>query len=155
MRIPLTAAVFASVFFGGCTGSTMSPAQPADITVPVRLQSEPRVGSPQAVGSESTQHAAAAHNLRTHLSGDEEVPARDTAAQGQAIFHVNEDGTVISYKLIVANIENVTQAHIHLASAGANGGIVAWLYPAAPPAKAYRGARGILGEGGSSLSWGA
>lgn len=148
MRIPLTAAAFASVFFGGCTGSTVSPAQPAGITVPVRLQSEPRVGSQQAVGSESTLHAAAPHNLRTHLSGDEEVPARDTAAQGQAIFHVNKEGTAISYKLIVANIENVTQAHIHLAPAGANGGIVAWLYPAAPPAQLISGrTQGTLKEG--------
>lgn len=148
MRIPLTAAVFASVFFGGCTGSTMSPAQPAGITVPVRLQSEPRAGSQQAVGSGSTQHAAAPHNLRTHLRGDEEVPARDTAAQGQAIFQVNEDGTAIGYKLIVANIENVTQAHIHLAPAGSNGGIVAWLYPAAPPSQLIPGrTQGTLGEG--------
>jgi hypothetical protein len=148
MRIALTAAVFASVFFGGCAGSTMSPAQPAGITVPVRVQSEPRVGSQQAVGSESTQRAAAAHNLGTHLRGDEEVPARDTAAQGQAIFHVNEDGTAISYKLNVANIENVTQAHIHLAPAGSNGGIVAWLYPAAPPSQLIPGrTQGTLGEG--------
>jgi hypothetical protein len=148
MRIPLTAAVFASVFFGGCTGSPMSPAQPAGITVPVRLQSEPRVGSQQAVGSGSTQQAAAAHNLRTHLGGDEEVPARDTDAQGQAIFHVSEDGTAIGYKLIVANIENVTQAHIHLAPAGSNGGIVAWLYPAAPPSQLIPGrTQGTLGEG--------
>ena len=148
MRIPLTAAVFASVFFTGCTGSTMSPAQPADLTVPVRLQSEPRVGAQQAVGSGSTQGAAAAHNLRTHLHGDEEVPARDTAAQGQAIFHINDDGTAISYKLIVANIENVTQAHIHLAPAGSNGGIVAWLYPSAPPSQLIPGrTQGTLGEG--------
>jgi CHRD domain len=148
MRIPLTAAVFASVFFGGCTGSTMSPAQPAGITVPVRLQSEPRAGGPQTVGAESAHFAASAHNLGTHLRGDEEVPARDTAAQGQAIFHVNEDGTVISYKLIVANIENVTQAHIHLAPAGANGGVVAWLYPAAPPSQLIPGrSQGTLKEG--------
>lgn len=76
------------------------------------------------------------------------MPVRDTGAQGQAIFQVNEDGTAISYKLIVANIENVTQAHIHLAPAGMNGGIVAWLYPAAPPAQLILGrTQGILGEG--------
>ncbi len=116
--------------------------------MPVLLQSEPRVGSPQAVGSASAQHAASSHNLGTHLRGDEEVPARDTAAQGQAIFHVNEDGSAISYKLNVANIENVLQAHIHLAPAGSNGGIVAWLYPAAPPAQLIPGrTQGTLGEG--------
>jgi hypothetical protein len=148
MRIRSTAAVFASVFFGACTGSTMSPAQPASITVPVRLQSEPGAGGAQAVGAGSAQHAAAPDNLRTHLRGDEEVPARDTAAQGQAIFQINEDGTAISYKLNVANIENVLQAHIHLAAAGVNGGIVAWLYPAAPPAQLIPGrTQGTLGEG--------
>jgi hypothetical protein len=148
MRIPLAAALFASVLAGACTESTMSPAQPDSITVPVRLQSEPRAGSPRALGSEPAQLALTPHNLRTHLSGDEEVPVRDTNAQGQAIFQVNPDGTAISYKLIVASIENVTQAHIHLGPAGANGGVVAWLYPAAPPSKLIQGrTQGILGEG--------
>ena len=69
-------------------------------------------------------------------------------AQGQAIFRINEDGTAISYKINVANIENVTQAHIHLAAAGSNGGIVAWLYPAAPPSQLIPGrSQGTLGEG--------
>ena len=136
MRFPLAAALCAGVLVGGCADSTMSPAQPASITVPVRLQSEPRAGNPQTVGPQSGQLAS--HNLRTHLSGNEEVPVRETNAQGQAIFQVSDDGTAISYKLIVANIENVTQAHIHLAPSGVNGGIVAWLYPAAPPSKLSR-----------------
>ena len=146
MRIPLSAVLFAGVFAAACTGSTVSPAQPGSIAVPVRLQSEPRAGGPQAVGT--THLAGTPHNLRTHLSGDEEVPARDTSAQGQAIFQVNGDGTAISYKLNVANIENVTQAHIHLAPAGTNGGIVVWLYPAAPPLQLIPGrTQGTLGEG--------
>jgi len=146
MCIPLAAAAFASLLAGACTESTMSPAQPASIDVPVRFQSEPRAATPQPVDSKSTQLAP--HNLRTHLSGDEEVPVRDTSAQGQAIFQVNSDGSAISYKLIVANIENVTQAHIHLGPAGMNGGIVAWLYPAGPPSQLIPGrTQGTLGEG--------
>jgi hypothetical protein len=78
-------------------------------------------------------------NFRTHLTGDEEVPARDTQAQGQAIFQLSKDGTELSYRLITANIENVLQAHIHLAPAGTNGGIVVWLYPSAPPAQLIPG----------------
>ena len=148
MRIPLTAALFAGVFAAACTQSTMSPAQPDSITIPVRLQSEPRAGGAQAVGSESAYLEGTPDNHRTHLSGDEEVPARDTSAQGQAVFQVNKEGTGISYKLMVANIENVTQAHIHLAPAGTNGGIVVWLYPAAPPSQLIPGrTQGILGEG--------
>lgn len=87
--------------------------------------------------------------MGTHLTGAEEFPdPRDTDAQGQATFQINEDGTAISYKLNVANIENVRQAHIHLAPAGANGDIVAWLYPAAPPQVLIPGrTQGTLGEG--------
>jgi hypothetical protein len=33
----------------------------------------------------------------------------------------------------VANIENVTMAHIHVAPAGVNGPVVVWLYPEGPP----------------------
>ncbi len=52
------------------------------------------------------------------------------------------------YKLIVANIENVTQAHIHLAPAGANGPVVVWLYPEGPPAELIPGRfNGVLAEG--------
>ena len=41
-----------------------------------------------------------------------------TGAQGQATFKLSDDGQSITYKLNVANIENVTQAHIHLAPTG-------------------------------------
>jgi hypothetical protein len=85
-------------------------------------------------------------NFRTHLSGEEEVPAVDTRATGQAIFQLRSDG--LHYKLIVANIENVTMAHIHLAPAGANGPVVAWLYPDAPPPELIPGRfNGVLAEG--------
>ena len=89
--------------------------------------------------------AAVNPNFRTHLSGDEEVPVRITNAQGQAIFQLSDDGTELHYKLIVANINNVVQAHIHLAQPGVNGNIVAFLYGLVPPA----GGRtdGVLAEG--------
>jgi hypothetical protein len=67
-------------------------------------------------------------NFGAHLSGDEEVPPRATRAQGQVNFKVSKDGSSIQYKLIVANIENVVGAHIHLAPVGVNGPIVAHLY---------------------------
>ena len=50
------------------------------------------------------------------MTGAQEVPARDTQAQGQAIFHLSDDGQSIDYKLIATNIDNVVQAHIHLGS---------------------------------------
>lgn len=69
----------------------------------------------------------------THLTGAEEVPPNDSRAQGQATFRVSPDGSSISFRLNIANIENVLMAHIHLAPAGENGGIVVWLRPDAPP----------------------
>lgn len=87
-------------------------------------------------------------NFRTHLQGDNEVPAVETNAQGQAIFKVSSDGNSIHYKLIAANIENVFMAHIHNAPVGQNGGIVVWLYPPAPPSQLIDGRfQGVLAEG--------
>ncbi len=80
-------------------------------------------------------------NFRAHLSGDQVNvdPPLETEATGQAIFQLSKDGTELSYRLIVANIENVRMAHIHLAPAGENGPVVAWLYPSAPPAQKIEG----------------
>jgi hypothetical protein len=64
-----------------------------------------------------------------HLSGDQQVPPVVTNAQGQAIFSLSKEGTELQFKLIVANINNITEAHIHLGPAGTNGPVVAILYP--------------------------
>ncbi len=93
---------------------------------------------------------AGSRNYRAHLNGGNEVPnPNDSRAQGQAIFKFSKNGDELEYKLIVANIENVTMAHIHLASApGGTGGIVLWLYPSAPPAQLIPGRfDGVLAEG--------
>lgn len=88
------------------------------------------------------------HNFRAHHSGREEVPLNESRATGQAIFKLDRAGATLDYKLIVANIENVTQAHIHLAPAGANGGMLAWLYPDRPPAQLIPGwSNGVLATG--------
>ena len=78
--------------------------------------------------------AAAAFNGKwsDHLSGGQEVPANASQGQGQAIFHLSDDGLSLEYKLIASNVDNIVQSHIHLAGAGVNGPIVAFLYgPAA------------------------
>jgi hypothetical protein len=89
--------------------------------------------------------SAAVANYRTHLKGDNEVPPAgvviETNAQGQAIFKLSPDGSELSYKLIVANIENVFQAHIHIGAPGSNGPIAVWLYPSTTPGA------GPLGQG--------
>ena len=58
-----------------------------------------------------------------------------------------DDGTV-SFKLIVANIRNVTMAHIHVAQRGVAGPIRQWLYPSGPPPQLRPGRTdGTLAEG--------
>ena len=89
-------------------------------------------------------------NWSTHLSGDLEVPIRDTNAQGQAIFHLSKDGLSLDYKLIASNIDNVFQAHIHKGAAGVNGPIVVWLFPSTAPVPGPLGGGrtdGVLAEG--------
>lgn len=84
-------------------------------------------------------------NFVAHLSGGEEVPVRDTNAQGQVIFHISKDGNSLEYRLIVANIENVVASHIHIAPAGVNGSVVVFL--AGPFAPGGGRTDGVLAEG--------
>jgi hypothetical protein len=74
----------------------------------------------------------------------------ESTARGNAIFQLNADGTALSYRLIVANIENVFQAHIHRGPAGTNGPIVVWLYPSTEPVPGPLGGGridGVISEG--------
>jgi hypothetical protein len=79
------------------------------------------------------------------LEGDEEVPPVDSDAKGAAIFRTSNDGTELNYRLIVANIEDVTAAHIHLAPRGENGDIVAFLFDPEEPTEGRT--NGVLAEG--------
>ena len=142
MRTRVLAVIVAAGVAAACSDYP-APTQPTSVTVPVQFSSAAR--------------ADQAHNHGTHLTGDAERPVpNDSLAQGQANFKVSDDGSEIRFKLIVANIENVTQAHIHCcASTEGTAGIVVWLYPAGPPAQLIPGrSQGVLAEGvitGSSL----
>ncbi|HEX8359011.1 MAG TPA: CHRD domain-containing protein [Longimicrobium sp.] len=82
----------------------------------------PEIVLPVMVSSEAQHHFGAT------LSGDEEVPANASRARGSAIFKLSDDGATLHYRLVVANIEGVTQSHIHIAPAGSNGPVVVFLY---------------------------
>ena len=79
------------------------------------------------------------------LSGGNEVPANESKARGIASFQLSPDGLQMTYRLVVANIENVVAAHIHVGAAGGNGPVVQFLYGSVPPG----GGRvdGVLAEG--------
>ncbi|HSF85994.1 MAG TPA: CHRD domain-containing protein [Acidimicrobiia bacterium] len=102
--------------------------------------------------------AGSERNFRAHLNGD--GAGVETLAQGQAIFQFSQDGSELSYKLIVANLENLWMAHIHVAAEpGGNGPPVVWLLPdAPPPGSAVEGtsngvvAQGVAIEGDAGVS---
>ena len=71
-----------------------------------------------------------------------EPQTADSHAQGQAIIQIARNGDAFDYKLIVSNIDNVVQAHIHCAPEGVNGPIVVWFYPSKTSTAALIGATG-------------
>ena len=115
----------ATVVAGACSQTPTAP----EFTVPLSVNSV-KTGEPLS---------------STHLKGENEVPARETQAQGQAIMKVSEDGRSISYKLIASNIDNVIAAHIHVGSATVAGPVVVFLYGTAPSGAGRHD--GILSEG--------
>jgi CHRD domain len=78
--------------------------------------------------------AAVSMHFNSPMEGAQEAPVpRDTQARGNAVYMLSADGTRIEYRLMVANIENVFMAHIHMAPEGVAGPIVVWLYPSTAP----------------------
>ncbi|WP_435152803.1 CHRD domain-containing protein [Haladaptatus sp. DFWS20] len=61
------------------------------------------------------------------LSGQQQSPAVETDAQGTAM--VVQEGERMRFVVLVTEIQNVTQAHIHRGGEGENGPVVVWLYP--------------------------
>jgi hypothetical protein len=142
MSSKAVALVLGAALAAGCSSDTAQPTAP--ISVPIVTQSLHASGGANASGG----------NFGTPLSADEEVmPAgvvNTSRARGNAIFQLSADGSSLSYKLIVANIENVFMAHIHSGPAGSNGGVVVWLYPSTTPgAGPTDGGRinGVIAEG--------
>jgi hypothetical protein len=102
-----------------------------------------------AAGGCSKEPASASNaDFVAQLTGGEQVPSVTTTASGTASFWLNPAGTEIRYKLTVADLHNVTMAHLHLGALGKNGAPVVWLYPSAPPPKEIDGpTNGVLSEG--------
>ena len=131
--------VISGLLFAACSSEAPQPTAP--FSVPV-------------VENQSGKSANAnGGNFGTPMSSAEEpTPANvgESNARGNATFQLNAEGTELSYKLIVANIENVFQAHIHTAIPGVNGPIVVWLYPSTAPVAGPLGQgriEGVIAEG--------
>ena len=64
----------------------------------------------------------------TRLRAFEEVPALSTPGGGRFEATINDEGTEVEWELRYFNMEgNVTQAHLHFAQRGVNGGIMVFL----------------------------
>jgi len=88
--------------------------------------------------------AQAGDNFVATLSGDQEVPARDTQAIGVATFKLRQDGAALRFKVNVANIDNAFAAHIHCSAVGVNGPVGVTLFMGSP---AGGGVNGTLAAG--------
>lgn len=101
----------------------------------------------QGFGNEHGEHRL----ILTMLTGDEENPPRPTDAHGQAHVQLSKDGTSMDFVLVVNDITNVTQAHIHLAPKRQNGPIVVWFFPSVTATSALPGGggrhNGLLAKG--------
>jgi hypothetical protein len=101
--------------------------------------------------------AWAGDNFVAPLSGDEEVPSRDTQARGVATLKLREDGAVLRFKVNVANVDNVVAAHIHCGAVGVNGPIGVTLFTGPPAGGAVNGtlAKGTITapDSGNLCGW--
>ena len=111
----------------------------------------PLVAGMIAVTALSIGGVAVARTLqyRAEPTGAFEVPANSSTAEASVKVKVASNRDEVRYDLkITEPIENVLQAHLHMAATGVNGPIVAWLYPSAPPAVLIPGEfEGRLGKG--------
>jgi len=83
-------------------------------------------------------------NYRAILRGSNQNPPVETNAHGVFIATLSSDGKSITFKLIVANMENVTMAHIHIGDSATNGPVVVFLFHTETPVARQDG---ILSQG--------
>jgi len=113
--MPVLATLALATLAAGCDRESVAP------TESLALSHGAGLGTPPA-----------ARNFGAPLNPGEEVPTpiltETRNPTGNARLRLDGSGTELGYKLIVANIENVTQAHIHCGAPGVAGPIVAFLF---------------------------
>ena len=132
-RTLAAAAVTAAVAVAGCSDRT--PTTPEPLALPIRIS---------VVAESRGPNAPAQDHFHANASGREEVPPNDSRGRATAQFWLSDDGTALRYRLIVANIEGVTQSHIHIAPTGVNGPVVVFLFGLVPAGVTENG---LLAEG--------
>jgi hypothetical protein len=93
---------------------------------------------------------AAKYPYKAPLSGQNEVPAVETSATGEAEFTVPANDTM-KFRVNITGISNASAAHIHMGKAGANGDVIVDLLNA-PESKGKDTAYGMIFRGNLSDS---
>lgn len=94
----------------------------------------------------STAVAQTEDTFYATLTGEEANAVTD--AYGVSVVEFNAAHTELYFQLNVADLDNITQAHIHLAPPGQDGPPVVWLFPDAPPPTLIPGTfSSVLAEG--------
>jgi len=117
--ILLISLIFIMMFTMSCAGetSTLSP------TTPLPTNTYPTSTTPSQTPISNQDISGMAVSLR----GSEEVPAVATQASAQLLLNLDSPTGELGFKLTVADILDVTMAHLHLGSQGVNGPPVVWL----------------------------
>ncbi|WP_372910964.1 5'-nucleotidase C-terminal domain-containing protein [Salinigranum sp.] len=89
-------------------------------------------GALATLGATGVESAAALEDPQRYrtvvLTGAAEVPSVDSRGRGRATFSLNDAATELEYRLTVANIDDVTAAHVHRGGPDENGPPVATLF---------------------------
>lgn len=123
--------------FDGSMGQLLDQLRSGNAYVNVHTEANPP-------GEIRGQIGPAAFNFAATLSGDSQVPPLESSGSGVAAMRANDAQTTLDFVLIGYGLDDVTQAHIHLAAPGENGSVVAFLFGFADPAVV---ADGIIAEG--------
>lgn len=95
--------------------------------------------------------AAQGQRFTAKLTGQDEVPPKNTNATGNFEMELSADGTISHYVLNVANIRNITSVQIHAGEKGMHGPLIVTLYTPAKPNVMSNDTHGTLE--GKIYSW--
>ena len=101
----------------------------ADEPVGVNAPGNGEITTASDADADDMMHADNRRTFHAHLTGGQERPVPvETDGSGQAIFKLSRDGMSLHYKVVVNNVENITQAHIHCGGADVAGPVIAFLF---------------------------
>ncbi|MFC4440050.1 MULTISPECIES: CHRD domain-containing protein [Natrialbaceae] len=83
---------------------------------------------PVAFAQDDENFDAAALFSAGAMTGDQQEPPLESDGVGTAVFSLSQDETKLHYVLLVTELEEITQAHIHAGKREGSGDVVAFLF---------------------------